>query len=253
MATPFLALLGLAARLLLAGAAAPAAPFDLVCPANCTAPLQAALFSAHAHIRVHPPAAGGPATLGSPHHSTRLLANGSHQLVELMPGLELRGFLNNTFYPSTGATKAQGYDPALVSLELTGTNLTLLGGGGGGSGTVLRHITSSAAGRGVTMQGLRFISPGWDGCYVRGAVGLTMRDCLFDRPYRNGISVIDAVDMLAENCSFSNALPNGTGRVSPMAGVDLEPNRPTDRLHNITFRRCRALNNSGAGFQAFPG
>jgi hypothetical protein len=38
-----------------------------------------------------------------------------------------------------------------------------------------------------------------------------------------------------------------------MAGVDLEPNRPTDRLHNITFRRCKALNNSGAGFQAFPG
>ena len=37
------------------------------------------------------------------------------------------------------------------------------------------------------------------------------------------------------------------------AGVDLEPNRPTDRLHNITFRRCHSLNNSGAGFQAFPG
>ena len=58
--------------------------------------------------------------------------------------------------------------------------------------------------------------------------------------------------MLAEDCTFSNSLPNGTGRVSPMAGVDLEPNRPTDRLHNITFRRCKALNNSGAGFQAFP-
>ena len=73
-----------------------------------------------------------------------------------------------------------------------------------------------------------------------------------DRPYRNGISVIDTADMLAEDCTFSNSLPNGTGRVSPMAGVDLEPNRATDRLHNITFRKCKALNNSGAGFQAFP-
>ena len=35
--------------------------------------------------------------------------------------------------------------------------------------------------------------------------------------------------------------------------MDLEPNRPTDRLHNITFRGCHSLNNSGAGFQAFPG
>ena len=38
-----------------------------------------------------------------------------------------------------------------------------------------------------------------------------------------------------------------------MAGVDCEPNRPTDRLHNITFRRCISVNNSGAGFQVFPG
>ena len=38
-----------------------------------------------------------------------------------------------------------------------------------------------------------------------------------------------------------------------MAGVDLEPNRPTDRLSNVTFRRCAAVNNSGAGFQVFPG
>ena len=28
---------------------------------------------------------------------------------------------------------------------------------------------------------------------------------------------------------------------------------PTDRLHNITFRRCLSVNNSGAGFQVFPG
>jgi hypothetical protein len=38
-----------------------------------------------------------------------------------------------------------------------------------------------------------------------------------------------------------------------MAGVDLEPNRAADRLHNITFRKCSAVNNSGAGFQVFPG
>merc|ERR1719253_2124519 len=99
----------------------------------------------------------------------------------------------------------------------------------------------------VSISGLNVVDPGWDGLYVRGVSDLTLRGVVFDRSYRNGISVIDVNGMLAENCTFSNSLPNGTGSVSPMAGVDLEPNRPTDRLHNVTLRGCRSVNNSGAG------
>eukprot|EP00947_MAST-08B_sp_MAST-8B-sp1_P002402 g2402.t1 len=178
--------------------------------------------------------------------ATKLVANTSNQVVTLAPGLELRGFLNATFYPSTGSTPSRGYSPALVTLDIAAENFTLLG-----SGATLREITAVASGTNTRVENVSIVDPGWDGLYVRGAVGLTLKGVNFDRPYRNGISVIDAVDMLAEDCVFSNSFPNGTGRVSPMAGVDLEPNRYTDRLSNITFRRCKALNNSGAGFQVF--
>ena len=184
--------------------------------------------------------------VGSPTRATKLVANTSNQVVTLAPGLELRGFLNATFYPSTGSTPSRGYSPALVTLDIAAENFTLLG-----SGATLREITAVASGTNTRVENVSIVDPGWDGLYVRGAVGLTLKGVNFDRPYRNGISVIDAVDMLAEDCVFSNSLPNGTGRVSPMAGVDLEPNRYTDRLSNITFRRCKALNNSGAGFQVF--
>eukprot|EP01047_Picozoa_sp_COSAG01_P011807 COSAG01_NODE_520_length_16006_cov_6.454077_15_plen_564_part_00 len=158
------------------------------CRSDCTAQLQAAMFSAASHIVVERGAAvSGPLVgVGSAHAGTRLIANGSSQLIELAPGLELAGFLN---YSAV-------YSPALVTLEVTGTNLTIRG-----HGNTLRRITGSVSGANVTIEGLRLEDPGWDGLYVRGATGLTLRRCTFDRPYRNGISVIDAVDMLVEDCS----------------------------------------------------
>ena len=65
------------------------------------------------------------------------------------------------------------------------------------------------------------------------------------------MSVISAADMLVLNTTFSNT--NGT---SPQHGVDLEPDSSTDpsnplRLENLTFRDCRAINNSGAGFGGY--
>jgi hypothetical protein len=102
------------------------------------------------------------------------------------------------------------------------------------------------------MRDLTIQNPGWDGMYVRGAEGLEVTNCVFDQPYRNGVSVIDAVDVVFTGCTFSNSLPNGTAALSPMAGVDLEPNHPRDRLVNISFIRCNSVNNSGAGYQVFP-
>ena len=47
-------------------------------------------------------------------------ANGTNMLIEFAPGLELHGFLNNTFYPNTGAALAK-----LVVLSFCCTPLTL--------------------------------------------------------------------------------------------------------------------------------
>ena len=95
-------------------------------------------------------------------------------------GSELVGFLNMTYYPHTGATSKLGYNPALVTLDIKGNNLTLKGQATQGVGhTVLRHITSVAGGNSTRLEGLRFIDPGWDGLYARGVVGLTLKDCVF--------------------------------------------------------------------------
>ena len=209
------------------------------CGHDCTAALQAALLSSAAHVLVLPPRDGAPATVGSANSHTTLIASGTDQVIEFAAGLELVGFLNETFAPTTGSTPERGYSPALTVLSIHhAANLTIKG-----SNTVLRRITASVSGNGVRMESLQFSNPGWDGLYARGVVGLTLKSVVFDRPYRNGISVIDAVDMLAEDCIFSNSLPNGSGRVSPMAGVDLEPNRKRARAYH---RRNAACNSPAA-------
>ena len=65
------------------------------------------------------------------------------------------------------------------------------------------------------------------------ASGSQVRDCVFDRNYRQGFSVISVINLLVERCVFSNT--NGT---DPQAGVDLEPDFPSHRLTNVTFRDC---------------
>ena len=84
MRLPFAAVALLAATTRSGGAAE---PLVVTCPDNCTAALQAALFSGAAHVRIEAPASGGPATVGSPDHSTRILANGTDMVVEFAPGL----------------------------------------------------------------------------------------------------------------------------------------------------------------------
>ena len=87
--------------------AAPPVSVFMRCPADCTAVFRRALATSGAHVVVHPPAGGGVATLGSATAPTKLVASGKDVVVELAPGLVLQGFLNNTFYPSTGAARAR--------------------------------------------------------------------------------------------------------------------------------------------------
>ena len=178
---------------------------DVHCPRNCTAALQAALLSGAAHVMVHPPSGGGPATIGSPEHSTRILANGTNMVVEFAPGLELAGFLNNTLYDPAKPFFNPVYNVALVTLEIQGINLTMKG-----KDTVLRRITSYAGrpGNNVRLEGLQFIDPGWDGMYVRGVVGLTLKDCVFVRtPSRIQLPAALCPSNLPPLCMSGSPLP----------------------------------------------
>ena len=106
----------------------------------------------------------------------------------------------------------------------------------------------------VTLAGLEVTETGGDGLYVDDLrkVGTSLlasrdihvHDCVFDRNYRQGLSVISVINLLVERCTFSNT--NGT---DPQAGVDLEPDLPSNFLTNVTFRDCVYSGNSGAGFR----
>lgn len=111
----------------------------------------------------------------------------------------------------------------------------------------------------VHVSCLTISDTGGDGVYITGTAGkgviptpgssnVVLQRLALLRNQRQGMSVIGALHLLVEDTLF--AYTNGS---EPMAGVDLEPNHPTDALHNITFRRCVARANGGGGFQMYLG
>lgn len=99
----------------------------------------------------------------------------------------------------------------------------------------------------VTVQGMAFVESGGDGIVVTGASkDVTIRDCLCDGNHRQGISVCSAENLLIENCVLRN-----TSGTAPAAGIDLEPDKPWEKLKNIVIRDCLSENNDGDGFQSY--
>ena len=98
----------------------------------------------------------------------------------------------------------------------------------------------------IRIEGLRIESSGGDGIYI-GTTGqqqyckdVTIRDVVCWDNHRQGISVIGAENLLIENSTFAN-----TWGTAPGAGIDLEPDSPTQRLVNIVVRNCTFEDNEG--------
>lgn len=112
-----------------------------------------------------------------------------------------------------------------------------------------RHLLSICGGRNVLVEGLRLADSGGDGIYV-GMKGtsqipknITLRNLVLDRNWRNALSVIAVDGMLIENCSFLN-----TAGTLPEAGIDFEPNRPSEYVVKCVVRNCISDNNRGKAF-----
>ena len=112
-----------------------------------------------------------------------------------------------------------------------------------------RHILSIRSCENIKIYGLTLASGGGDGIYLGVAKEGTpcknvhIKDVVCIDNYRQGISVISAENLLIENIIMKE-----TSGTPPMAGIDFEPNQPTEILSNITLRNCISQNNSGAGF-----
>ena len=108
-----------------------------------------------------------------------------------------------------------------------------------------RHTLSIMGGKNVTVRDLTLKSSGGDGVYVRDAarnVRLENLKCLDH--FRQGISLISCVDFLAKDCDFSD-----TDGAAPQCGVDIEPNRPSDKLTNVVFEDCTFNRNASGGIK----
>ncbi|MFO7975086.1 MAG: right-handed parallel beta-helix repeat-containing protein [Candidatus Hydrogenedentota bacterium] len=112
-----------------------------------------------------------------------------------------------------------------------------------------RHILSIRSSSNVKVYGLTLTESGGDGIYLGTATrGVTnkdihIKDVVCESNYRQGISVITAENLLIENTIMRN-----TGGTPPQAGIDFEPNHPSERLVNVVMRDCLSENNNGAGY-----
>lgn len=128
-----------------------------------------------------------------------------------------------------------------------------------------RHTLSIRNSCNITVEGLMLEESGGDGANVGivvkpkcGPIGLdygrgdpsmfcrdiVLRDLVCNGNHRQGLSVTAVENLLVENCIFKN-----TDGVWPMDGIDIEPDSPSNRIVNCTFRNCIAESNSGNGFE----
>ena len=117
-----------------------------------------------------------------------------------------------------------------------------------------RHALSVCGCQDVIVEGLTLQDSGGDGIYLgAGPAGatntnITIRRVICDGNNRQGISVITAENLLIEDSTFRR-----TSGTAPQAGIDLEPNRPEERLVNCVVRNCRSEENAGCGYLIYLG
>ena len=115
-----------------------------------------------------------------------------------------------------------------------------------------RHALALLSCKNMTIEGLRICESGGDGIYVGEArCGLpcrnvTIRDCVIHDNYRQGVSVISADGLLIERTTLRD-----TAGTAPQAGIDFEPNKPSQMLRNCVLRDCVISGNAGANVDFF--
>lgn len=117
-----------------------------------------------------------------------------------------------------------------------------------------RHAFNLGSATNITIKGLHILDTGGDGILISKSFdpnstknyceNITIKDCTLDNNYRQGISVVSIKNGTISNCILSNT--NGT---LPEAGIDIEPDDPSERIENLTISKCRFFNNNGNGLQ----
>jgi hypothetical protein len=83
-----------------------------------------------------------------------------------------------------------------------------------------------------------------DGFYVEGATDTKFCGVTADSNRRQGLSIVEANGVLVTNSVFSN-----TRGTRPSAGIDLEPDNPSQKIFNVRIESSKFLNNAGPGIE----
>lgn len=203
-------------------------------PTDCTANLQAA-FDGPADTIIIP-------NVGTPWTTGPLLLNRNNVTLILEPGVELVAKLGAFRRNATSLIRVF----LCSQIKISGYGATLRMLNGIDPDYLLdenRHCLEIRSVDSIVVDGLTCTKSGGDGIYVADgwspgdtpySRNVLIRDCVLDDNRRQGISVISAQDLVIEHCIFRDiGVTSGT---DPKAGIDFEPDQPSQRIVRCTVR-----------------
>lgn len=117
-----------------------------------------------------------------------------------------------------------------------------------------RHIFQLVSVSNVTIKNISLEDSGGDGIYFGGyqkrrpyCKDILVENVTFSGHNRLGLAVISGENVIIRNCRFVNA-----EGCPPQGGIDLEPNKPVERMKNILIENCVFDNNKGAALSIAP-
>jgi len=115
-----------------------------------------------------------------------------------------------------------------------------------------RHGINIISSENVNIHGMTVVDTGGDGVYVGDQEGygpcknIHIANVVCDNNHRQGISVISVEKLLVEKTVMRN-----TRGTIPEAGIDFEPDEPSQSLIDCVVRDCVTENNSGCGYLVY--
>ncbi|MGH6737414.1 MAG: glycosyl hydrolase family 28-related protein [Methyloceanibacter sp.] len=94
----------------------------------------------------------------------------------------------------------------------------------------------------VTIAGVTAKDMWGDGFYVGGASDVAFCSVTATHNRRQGLSIVEANKILVTDSVFQE-----TRGTRPSAGIDIEPDRPEQRVVNVRIQNSRFINNAGGG------
>jgi hypothetical protein len=161
----------------------------------------------------------------------------SRMTLKLSPGAILKVIPNaEKNYQLLTISKASHV--AVIGGTLEGDRNEHLGAGGEwGMGLMIAYGTENVIVSGTTSKNM------WgDGFYIETASNVALCGVIADHNRRQGLSIIDGQDISIVGSTFSN-----TRGTDPSAGIDMEPDKPTQKITRVKIQRSKFLNNRGPG------